>query len=192
VTPRTPDFDELVGSEVDVSERDRLRRVHDLLLAAGPPPDLGPTIAPAIETAPASPRRGRRRRGALVALAATLGVVAAFTIGLAVAADDETSPTETIVMSGPGGATAALEVYDLDDAGNWPMLLDVRNLPRSSEGKLLQLWLTKDGDPAALCGSFRTDTSGRAVVPMNAPWRFDDFDGWVVVEAGAREPLLTT
>ena len=40
------------------------------------------------------------------------------------------------------------------------MLLDVRNLPRSSEGELLQLWLTKDGDPAALCGSFRTDEAG--------------------------------
>ena len=57
VTPRTPDFDELVGSEVDVSERDRLRRVHDLLLAAGPPPDLAPMSAPATETAPAAPQR---------------------------------------------------------------------------------------------------------------------------------------
>lgn len=190
MTPRTPDFDELVGSEVDVSERDRLRRVHDLLVAAGPPPDLSTAYAPATETAPAPPRRGRRRRGALVALAATLGVVAAFTIGLAVAAGDETSPTETIVMSGPGGATAALEVYDLDEAGNWPMLFEVDNLPPSD--KLFELWLTKDGEPAALCGSFKTDESGRAVVPMNAPWRFDDFDGWVVVESGAREPLLTT
>jgi hypothetical protein len=27
---------------------------------------------------------------------------------------------------------------------------------------------------------------------MNAPWRFSEFDGWVVVEAGSETPLLTT
>jgi hypothetical protein len=29
-------------------------------------------------------------------------------------------------------------------------------------------------------------------VPMNAPWRLSDFDGWVAVEAGSKTPLLTT
>ena len=46
--------------------------------------------------------------------------------------------------------------------------------------------------PAALCGSFLTEATGSAVVPMNAPWRLDEFDGWVVVESGADQPLLET
>jgi hypothetical protein len=29
-------------------------------------------------------------------------------------------------------------------------------------------------------------------VPMNAPYNFTDFDGWVVVEEGSTAPLLTT
>ena len=40
VTVRPPNFDELVGTDLDPRERDRLHRVHELLLAAGPPPDF--------------------------------------------------------------------------------------------------------------------------------------------------------
>ena len=36
----SPDFDDLVGTDLDPAERARLERVHDLLMAAGPPPDL--------------------------------------------------------------------------------------------------------------------------------------------------------
>ena len=35
-----PDFHELVGGEGTPEEQERLRRVHDLLIAAGPPPEL--------------------------------------------------------------------------------------------------------------------------------------------------------
>jgi Anti-sigma-K factor rskA len=193
VTQRPPDFDELVGSDLDGPERDRLRQVHELLVAAGPPPDVSTWSAPAIETAAAKPAPARRRRRSLVlAFAAVAGMVVAFSIGLAVAAGDDSSPDRVIAMSGPGGATASLEVYDIDEAGNWPMLFDVTSLRPAAGGKLYELWLTKDGDPAAFCGSFRTDESGRAVVPMNAPWRFSDFDGWVVVEQGSKTPLLST
>ena len=41
---RGPDFDQLLGGDVDQADRDRLRRVHDLLLQAGPPPELSPEI----------------------------------------------------------------------------------------------------------------------------------------------------
>ena len=47
---RDPDFDELVP-DAEEGERERLRRVHDMLVAAGPPPELtpqmeaGPTLA---------------------------------------------------------------------------------------------------------------------------------------------------
>ncbi len=39
-----PDFGDLVGTDLGPDERARLEHVHDLLLAAGPPP--GPIAAP--------------------------------------------------------------------------------------------------------------------------------------------------
>jgi len=189
MTHRPPDFDELVGDEVAGAERDRLRRVHDLLVAAGPPPEVSTGTAPATNVLPL---RRRRRRGALLALAAALGVVAVFTLGLVVAAGDDPSAERVVAMTGPSGARASLEIFDLDAAGNWPMLIDVEGLVPQRDGRLFELWLTTDGVPTAFCGSFLTDDEGRAVVPLNAPWRIDDFDGWVVVEAGSTRPVLST
>ena len=77
-----PDFRELVGEDVQEDERERLRTVHDMLLAAGPPPELSPDLeeAPAIGgTVSLLPRR---RRGALLLIAAALAA-AAFEIGRA-------------------------------------------------------------------------------------------------------------
>jgi hypothetical protein len=190
---RPPDFDDLVGGEVEGAERDRLRRVHDLLVAAGPPPDLSSLAPPATDATvvPLAERRSGRRR-VLLGLAAALGIVVVFTIGLVVADGDGPSPDRVVAMAGPSGASASLEIFDVDEAGNWPMLVDVKGLPPAREGQLYQLWLTRDGDPVALCGSFLTEDDGTAVVSMNAPWRIDDFDGWVVVERGTTTPLLST
>ena len=189
MSTRPPDFDDLVGSDLEAAERERLRRVHDLLVAAGPPPEVSSRSAPAVG---AIPLRQRRRRGVLVALAAALGFVVAFSIGAAVAQNDDPSVDRVVAMSGPTGARASLEIFELDKAGNWPMELEVSGLAPTRDGQLFQLWLTKDGKPAALCGSFLTDPDGTAVVPMNAPWRLNDFDGWIVVERGSTTPLLST
>jgi hypothetical protein len=102
---------------------------------------------------------------------------------------------DTVSMAGtPAAAEAAgsIELFDLDAAGNWPMEVRVAGLPPSAEGKAFELWLTRGGEPAVLCGSFRTSADGSAVVPMNAPYRLTDFDGWIVVEEGSTTPLLTT
>jgi hypothetical protein len=78
-----PDFRELVGDEGTPEELARLRRAHDLLIAAGPPPELSPRLA----EAPASIGRvtwlPRRRRGAAFALAAGVAA-AAFGVGFLV------------------------------------------------------------------------------------------------------------
>lgn len=181
-----PNLDDLVGSDLDPRERARLERVHDLLLAAGPPPE--PLEAPVV-------LHPSRRRGALLALAAALAV-AAFALGAALV--DGTSGrtvdfTET--MSGTAAAadaTASLAVFEIDEAGNWPMELTVSGLPPAPSGRPFELWLTRDGELAALCGGFFTSAAGDASVPINAPYRFDEFDGWVVVEEGSETPLLTT
>lgn len=186
MSERPPDFDALVGGDdLDARERDRLLRVHALLVAAGPPPE-----APA--RPPVVPLARRRRRGALLAVAAALAV-AAFALGVAVGDDTRGRTTDFVVsMSGAGGASATIDVFQIDEAGNWPMELEVEGLSPSAEGKLYELWLTRAGEPDVLCGSFLTDADGTAEVPMNAPWRLDQFDGWIVVEEGSEEPVLST
>ena len=108
---------------------------------------------------------------------------------------DEPGTFRTITMTGTAeaeGASASLELFDLDDAGNWPMEIRVSGLAPAPTGRPFELWLTRGGEPAALCGSFLVAPDGTAVVPMNAPYKLTDFDGWVVVEEGSRAPLLTT
>ena len=72
-----PEFRDLVGDDLSAEERARLERVHDMLVEAGPPPELPPSLAEAPATrraasllaaAPpprrrAGPRRGDRCRG---------------------------------------------------------------------------------------------------------------------------------
>jgi hypothetical protein len=192
MSERGPDFDELVGA-VEPGERERLLRVHEALLAAGPPPELAAgAAAPATD---AAVRPLPRRRGALLALAAALGVLV-FALGfLAGDRSDDPGIFDEISMAGTAnaeGATASLVVFDLDGAGNWPMKVQVTGLPPAESGRPYELWLTQGGELVGLCGSFRVDTDGTAVVPMNAPWRLDEFDGWAVVEEGSQAPLLTT
>jgi hypothetical protein len=197
VSERGPDFEAIVGAELEPAERDRLLRVHEALVAAGPPPEaaanaVAPSTAEPVRLLPAVPRR---RRGALVALAAAFGVLV-FAVGAVVGnAWNDPGTFDTVTMTGTAeaaGASASLELFDLDDAGNWPMEVRVNGLAPSASGRPFELWLTRGGEPAALCGSFRVAPDGTAVVPMNAPYRLDDFDGWVVVVEGSQAPLLTT
>ena len=184
-----PDFDELVGRDLEMSERARLQRVHQALIEAGPPPDLPPRLSapPESNVVPLA-----RRRRAWPALLAAALVAVAFALGFLVAEAGGPSTDRVIVLSGPGGAAASLVVFELDDAGNWPMKLEVEGLRPAASGERYQLWLTKGGKLAALCGSFLAEPDGTTVVPMNAPWRFSEFDGWVVVEEGSTAPVLTT
>ncbi|MGI8861769.1 MAG: hypothetical protein ACR2GV_03480 [Gaiellaceae bacterium] len=187
---RGPDFDELVGPEVEASERARLLRVHEALVEAGLPPELSSSLAEP-PTPSVVPLARRRRRAGRLALAAALGAVA-FAVRFLVADTGGRSTERVIAMSGTGGASASLEIFEVDEAGNWPMELEVDSLAPPAGGGLYQLWLTKDGELAALCGSFFVETDGTTVVPMNAPWRLDEFDGWVVVEQGSMTPVLST
>jgi hypothetical protein len=189
MTDRPPSFDELVGDELQGDERARLLRVHEQLIAAGPPADLpAPTPTPAA-------RHPRRRRGALLAIAAALAV-AIFAAGVLVGDRSDRGAADFVVtMKGTPAAahaSASLTVFALDKAGNWPMEFKVDGLEAAQSDRPFELWLTKNGKLAALCGSFRTGRGGSATVPMNAPYTFTDFDGWVVVEEGSQAPLLTT
>ena len=184
---RGPSFDDLVGADLSPDERERLLRVHELLVEVGPPPEMA-SKAP-VHLHP------RRRRGALLAIAATLALTV-FAVGVVVGDRSDGRAVDFVVpMSGTAvaaDASASLDVFDVDAAGNWPMEMKVQGLAPTRSGRPYELWLTKSGKLAALCGSFLTGPDGSAVVPMNAPYRFSDFDGWVVVEEGTEAPLLTT
>ena len=194
MSERGPDFDELVGSDLEPGERERLVRVHELLVAAGPPPELPSSVAapPVREPTRLVPRR---RRVALVALAAAFGL-AVFGAGFVIGdRGDEPGTFRVVAMTGTAdapGASASIEVFDVDAAGNWPMEISVEGLAPSASGRPYELWLTRDGELAVLCGSFLAEPDGTTTVPMNAPYKLKEFDGWVVVEEGTTVPVHRT
>ena len=103
-----PDLDDLIGTDIEPSERARLERVHELLVAAGPPPELSQSRLVEFPQ--------RRRRGAQLAIAAALAV-AAFAMG-ATLVDSGRSVDFVVQMDATAaapGASASLAVFDLDD-----------------------------------------------------------------------------
>jgi hypothetical protein len=187
-------FDDLVaGAELSAAERERLRRVHELLVAVGPPPEVAPELqAPPSE----EPLRllPRRRRTALALLAATVGLVV-FGSGYLIGSRAEPDAERVVTMTGVGpeqAARASLEILAQDDAGNWPMRLHVRGLEPSADRRdYYELWLTRDGELGEPCGRF-TVHSGVTEVTLSVPYGLRGFDGWVVTRAGSEEPLLST
>jgi hypothetical protein len=201
-----PEFDDLVG-EIDPAERERLRRTHDLLVAAGPPPELPPSLRfpPGAADTPDTVRvlpRGflpPRRAAAALVLAAALALAA---VGAGVLVGDPNEafePVRVVGMRGVGpeqDARASLLLADKDASGNWPMLLRVHGLPElTSRRGYYEVLLTRDGEPIAPCGSFRVH-AGTTEIALNAPYQLKRFDGWVVVvhESGHVEdpPVVMT
>ena len=187
---REPNFDELAGGDdLSPEEAARLQRVHDLLLAAGPPPELPPRLA---EPTPA-PREDspvaflpRRRAGLALALAAALALVTF--VGGFVAGQHRGKPfatRATVPMHGTAFAANASGVIKIgnDDAhGNWPLKVVVHGLKPLPEGQYYAMFLTRHGKPVAICGTFRL-TSGDGV-RLNAPYDLRSYSGWIVTREG--------
>ena len=194
---RTPDFDELVGLDLEPAERDRLQRVHALLVAAGPPaelpPDLeaGPTLALTISRG----RRAKRTYRRAMLLAAAICVLAlAFLGGYLAANTGSSSSWKTLSLAGTSsasGALASLRIEPVDSAGNWPMQLTVTGLPKLPAHAYYEVYLVRNGKPYAPCGTFVVDGRARATsVSLNAPYRLKHGDSWIVTEKrrGQAEP----
>ena len=187
-----PDFDELIGDDLPSEQRARLQRVHQLLIAAGPPPELPPHLA----TPPQAPKatvipipRGRWRTAGLAAAASLL---IAFGAGWLIGGRSaEEHVQRTVAMAGPHGAHATLALFDVDSAGNWPMRMTVTGLPVLGRRHTYALWLTKNGVLDSPCGTF-TVGKGKTVVHLNAPYRLKEYTGWVVVRSGTTTPVLRT
>ena len=175
------DFDDVIGEDVGAAERERLRKAHDALLVAGPPPELPAVLA--------EPRAGARRPRPLLLLAAAVAVAAAFFGGWLAGGAGGQDPDFSLAMEGTGAARAAsatLDVYAIDEAGNWPMKMRIRGLP---EGRY-ELVLTRAGKPIVSCGFFLVD--GTTEATLNAPYRLRKYDGWAVIRPGSPQILLRT
>ena len=185
-------FDELVGDIEDPAERERLRRVHTLLLSVDAPPELPAAHDPApVVVIP------RRRRYAPALIAAALAI-AAFGAGwFGGARSDDVAANRVIPMAGVNdgrGASASIKVLpqDAEDNGNWPMLVNVRGLEVSKDRTdYYELWLTKNGKLVASCGRF-TVHPGLTTVTLSVPYGLRRYDDWVITRRGSDEILLTT
>jgi Anti-sigma-K factor rskA len=178
-------FDELVGDVGDPAERERLRRVHDLLLAVEPLP----AAVPPLRATPGAERGWSRRM--VLALAAALALVA-FGSGYVVGESRDAAETERVIeMQGEAGE-AHIELLAEDGAGNWPMNVVVRGLePSRDRTDFYELWLTRDGALADSCGRFLL-REGVTTVTLTVPYALRRYDGWVVTRAGSNRVLLTT
>jgi hypothetical protein len=187
---RTPDFDELVGDDLGHEERERLERVHGLLVTAGPPPELTPEMerGPTLGMTLGGPSRRRvERRVALLAAAVT--VLALAFLGGYLAGHGNVgslSGGHTLNLVGTAqarGAQAVLRVQDADAAGNWPMTLSVTGLPKLPPRGYYEVFLTRNGKVFAPCGTFLVKSATGAVsVQLNAPYHLHRGDGWVVTK----------
>lgn len=210
-----PSFDDLMeGASPD--EEARLRRMHDLLVAAGPPPELPPSLeeAPVIrrererrQRRPALTTLPRRRFGAVLVGAAGIAVAAFFVGYLAGNVGSSGGPPvvniamrPTAVAPQTAAAVIALEKNGSDS--NVPMTLTVSGLKKLPKGGYYELWLTREAKSGGRttqkllvsCGTF-LQSSDRVEVRMNAPYTLDSHPGWVVtqhVRGVMSQPIVLT
>jgi hypothetical protein len=166
----------------------RLLRVHERLIAAGPPEELPHLLVdPPPVGGPVVPLATRRRRPALL-LVAALVAAACFGAGYLVA--DNPRPgaaraVELVSLQGTGAQSsfASLRVGSADVSGNWPIQLTVTGLPRlESEYARYVLMLSEHGRPTSLCGIFEVAPSGATTVTFNVPYAITKTTRWVVTE----------
>jgi Anti-sigma-K factor rskA, C-terminal len=197
-----PSFDELAGGDdLSPEEAARLERVHDLLVAAGPPAELPPHL---LEPQPEQERDNvsflpRRRVGALLGIAAAIALAAllgGYVLGQRHAPFDEAGSVQMHSTVAASTASAVIHVGKADPAGNWPLKLDVKGLPELPKGQYYEMFLSRGADKrAASCGTFRVSGSTDEI-RLNAPYRLNAFDGWIVTRekpgSNAHPVVLTT
>ena len=195
-----PDFRELVGEDVPAEERARLKRAHDLLVAAGPPPELTPALEAPPEPGARVEWLPRRRRGATLVLAAAL-VLSAFLAGFLIGdRNDESSSSasfqaeRTVVLGESGEAVAVVRIGAADRNGNHPLLVTVEGLQQMPNGDYYSLFMEKKGKPVRLCGTFNVAGTEPTTVRFVMGYGFEGFDGLRLSEYHAadhsHDPLL--
>jgi hypothetical protein len=195
-----PDFRELVGDEGTPEELAQLRRAHDLLLAAGPPPELSPRLAEAPAAVGRTSWLPRRRKSAAFVLAAGV-TAAAFGVGFLIGDRGSSgfpskgSPIAMHALAPGSPAKASILIGNRDEVGNWPLLVRVSGLKPLPKSQWYELYLTRSGKWAGYCGAFSVNESGRTTVQFSVPYKLKGDVGWIVTTSKREQPrqvLLTT
>jgi hypothetical protein len=174
--------------DVPSAERDRLQRVHELLLEAGPPPELAPDLESPTLAMTFGRRRPRRLRRPVMLLAAALMVLALAFVGGYIAGNSHhpVAAGQLLTLKGTAlapNALASLRVEPADTAGNWPMELSARGLPPLPQNSYYEVYLVRGGKLYAPCGAFVVHSGASGVaVSLNAPYRLRPGDTWVVTQ----------
>jgi hypothetical protein len=183
---RGPDFRDLVGNDLAPDQETRLRRAHELLVAAGPPPELPHRLAepPAPQGRLITLAQKRLRTGLVLAAALVLG---AFAVGYLVGAGNESSesgfePVQTAVLGKSGDRLAVVRIGETDGDGNTTMLVTLENLEHLSGGDYYTLFMTRRGKPIATCGTFNVDDDKTTTVRLNVGYEIDRYDGLLLTE----------
>jgi hypothetical protein len=177
-----PDFRNLVGDDLPAEERERLARVHELLVQAGPPPELPPSLSGAPDTEPVVEHPSwvlRRRVGAGFALAAAIALVAF--LGGYVAGyqrtDEDFDAGRNIVLQ-RGQMRVVVRFAPPDANGNRRMLVRAQQLPRSQKGDYYILLMTKTGSKRTVeCGTFKVGSSPLTTVRFTVGYELERYDG---------------
>jgi hypothetical protein len=194
---REPDFNELVGEDLPPAEAERLRRAHDLLLAAGPIPELPPGLAePSLGERRTRQDENvyqllpRRRAGAALALAAAIALVAFLGGYLAGYRHDGFTAQYSVPMHAAVGlnASAQIKIGDRDSHGNLPLRLEVKGLPKLNHGGYYEMYLTH-GKRIWKCGTFAAGGQKTVKVPLSIPYNLQNGDGWIVTKELPGRPV---
>jgi hypothetical protein len=197
---RHPDFQDLVGNDLEPAERQRLERVHDMLIAAGPPPELPQELAEPPRPESKVAELTRRRLRTVLLLAATI-VLAAFAAGYLLGARDDGSSTssfptvKTAVLGKSADRLAVVRIGQVDENGNRPMIVSVDGLDRLGEGDYYTLFMTRNGKPIVTCGTFNVSENGVTTVRLSVAYDLERFDGLMLAryshEQHENTPLLS-
>jgi hypothetical protein len=179
-----PNFRDLVGEGIAPAERERLERVHELLIAAGPPPELPPELEE-VPDARGNVRElepsglPRRRVGAALALAAAIALIAflgGYLAGYKRTGNSSFESVRAVALTN-AQAQAVVKFGAKDANGNTPMQLRVEGLQRLPAGDYYTLYMTQDGKPVVVCGSF--NVRGPQATTLKFPVAYDpaNFNG---------------
>ena len=189
-----PDIRDLVGDDVPDEQLQELSHVDSLLRSVPAPPSHVPARLTQAVTALTHPTPfwTRRRMALAVAMAAALAA-GFFGIGR-LTSEPGVEARATLPMHATEAApeaAAVIQVGERDEkSGNWELVLEVSGLPKLPGDRYYSLWLEKDGEYGAPCGSFNVG-EGTTTVRMTVSYRLSQFDAWVISEHGEEtEPHL--
>ena len=185
-----PQFRDLVGDDLPAEENQHgsLQRAHELLVEAGPPPELPPSLVEAPdrreEEAPNRAVRATERRRSLTSRRdRTRRLPGRLRRGSCSVMTTSPRRATCKCRSKAPGARGLIKLGEQDEAGNWPMVVTVKGLRHLPASGYYDCSSCVNGRPLK-CGIFNVE-AGETTMKFSVPYTFEDNDAWVVRRAGA-------